>query len=75
MRTSKPGKAVYLEIGVWYNEEHDRIHVTAKDVKGFHTTVNANPSSKRGHPNLYRKLAVCLREAGVPAPAFDEPIR
>ena len=68
MRKSKPGKSVYLDVGVWYDEEQGHIHITAKDVHGFHTTVNSNPSSKRGHPNLFDKLAQCLRESGAPAP-------
>ena len=69
MRRSKPGKTVYLEIGVWYNEDQESIHITAKGVDGFHTTVNRNPESKRGHPNLFDKLAKCLRDSDAPAPA------
>jgi hypothetical protein len=72
MDVSKPGKTVYLEVGIWYNEDQDNIHITAKDFGGFHSTVNGNPASVRGHPNLFNKLAACLREAGVPAP---QPVR
>ena len=67
MATTKPGKTVYLEIGVWYDEKRGDIHIADKD-RGFITTVNANPASDRGHRNLFNKLAKCLRKAGVPAP-------
>ena len=68
-QSSKPGKSVYLEMGIWYDEDQDHIHMTAKGVPGFHTTVNANAESKRGHPNMFGKLAKVLRDAGAPAPA------
>lgn len=70
VRKSKNGKTIYLQVGVWYNEDHDRIHIAA--TKEFITTVNANPKSKRGHPNLFKKLARSLREHGVPAPEINE---
>ena len=69
MRTSKPGKSVYLDVGTWYDENQDAIHMTAKGVKNFHTTVRQDPGSKRGHPNLFEKLAQCLRDSNAPAPA------
>ena len=68
MQTSEPGKTVYLDLSVWYDEERGSIHLAARNVEGFHTTVNNDPGSKRGHPNLFRKLAKCLRDAGVPHP-------
>jgi hypothetical protein len=71
MRTSKPGNSVYLDVGIWYDDEQGHIHMTARNVEGFHTTVNADPASKRGHPNLFGKLARCLREAGAPAPSVE----
>jgi len=68
MKTSASGNTVYLETTIWYNAEQDNIHITAKNVTGFHTTVNGKLDSKRGHPNLYMKLAKCLRDAGAPHP-------
>ena len=68
MRTSEPGNSVYLDVGIWYDKETKSIHMTAKGVHGFHTTVRQNADSKRGHPNLFSKLAACLREVGAPAP-------
>ena len=77
IRKSKRGeKTVYLDgVGVWWNKEHNRIHVTVKDVKGFHTTVNCNENSKRGHLNLFYKLARCLRDAGAPHPPIPDEER
>ena len=57
--------SVDLEIRIWYDEGQGSIHIAGS---GLHSHVNANPDSKRGHPNLFRKLAQCLREAGKPAP-------
>ena len=69
MRISEPGNSVYLGVGIWYDERQGHIHITAKGVPGFHTTVAPDPRSKRGHPNLFEKLAKCLRDSGAPAPA------
>ncbi|MCY3627940.1 MAG: hypothetical protein F4223_00795 [Rhodobacteraceae bacterium] len=74
VRKAKNGKTIYFQISAWYNEENDRIHITSgskKGAKGFITTVNADPKSKRGHPNLFKKLAKFLREHDVPAPDID----
>jgi hypothetical protein len=72
VQASEPGNSVYLQIGVWYDQERGDIHVTARGVRGFHTTVRSDPKSKRGHPNLFDKLARCLRDAGAPHPKIDE---
>ncbi|WP_156526867.1 hypothetical protein [Bradyrhizobium sp.] len=70
--TSKPGKSVYMEVGVWWDPDQGHIHVTAKNVLGFHTTVSPDASSKRGHPNLFMKLAKVLRDNGAPHPEIKE---
>jgi hypothetical protein len=56
------------------DEEQGHIHLTARNVKGFHTTVTSDPASKRGHPNLFNKLAKCLRDAGAPHPKIVEEV-
>ena len=66
MRTSKSGKTVYLDIQIWFDEEQNNIHIAGKGIT--QTTVKVDRKSKRGHPNLFKKLAKCLREAGAPAP-------
>ena len=70
-RSEKGGNTVYLNVGAWYDANTGHIHLTLPRSGWFHTTVNGDESSKRGHPNLYRKLARVLREAGVPAPAVS----
>lgn len=55
-------------MSVWYNEETGHIHLAVPASEGFITTVNGEAASKRGHPNLFRKLALALREQGRPAP-------
>ena len=72
MHKSEPGNSIYLEIGVWYDEAKESIHIASNDVVDFHTTVRADAKLKRGHPNLFRKLAKILRDNGAPAPQ-DEP--
>jgi len=69
---SGPGKSVYMEVGIWWDAEQGHIHLTAKNVPGFHTTVSADPDSKRGHPNLFAKLAKVLRDNRAPHPSVSE---
>ena len=69
---SGPGRSVYMEVGIWWDAEQGHIHLTAKNVPGFHTTVSLDPHSKRGHPNLFAKLAKVLRDNGAPHPAIPE---
>lgn len=71
-KTERGGKAVYLNIGAWYDEKTGHIHLTLPHSKWFHTTVNADEGSVRCHKNLYGKLAKALNEAGVPAPVVAE---
>ena len=55
-------------IGVWFDAKRNCIKIQSDDA-GFITTVRADPSLKRGHPNLFRKLAKILRDNGAPAPS------
>lgn len=61
------GKSVRFDVNIWWNESSGHIHVAAKD--GFISTVSNDPDSKRYHPNLFRKMAVALKDAGAPAPS------
>ncbi|MCE8441232.1 hypothetical protein [Rhodovulum sulfidophilum] len=73
MRRSENGKTAYLEnVSVWFNEDQDHIHIAVSDLEYFHTTVNSDAASKRGHPNLFLKLSKALRDAGVPHPPIPE---
>lgn len=71
-RSERGGKTAYLNMGVWYDPATGHIHMTLPNSGWFHTTVNDDPISKRGHPNLYKKLARALKEAGAPGPNLDD---
>lgn len=71
-RSERGGNTAYLEVGVWYNAETGHIHMTLPNSKWFHTTVNNDVASKRGHPNLFAKLARALKEAGAPGPVVPD---
>jgi hypothetical protein len=60
-------KSINLELRVWYDEKSRYIKLAGKGLTA--STVSNDPTSKRYHPNLFRKLAAALREAGMPAPA------
>lgn len=62
-------KTVRFDVGIWFNADSGHIHMAAKDA--FISTVSNDPASKRYHPNLYRKMAKALRDAGAPAPQED----
>ncbi len=61
-----PPKTMRLDVGIWFNVETRHIHLAAAG--RFISTVSPDPASKRYHPNLYRKLATCLQDAGLPHP-------
>lgn len=73
-KSEKGGNTAYLNIGAWFDAETGHIHLTLPHSRWFHTTVCRDESSKRGHPNLFGKLARALNEAGVPAPgaSYDD---
>ena len=61
------GKTIKLELSVWYDDKSRHIKLAGNGLTT--STASNDPESKRYHPNLYRKLAKCLRDSGVPAPA------
>jgi hypothetical protein len=71
-KSEKGGNTAYLNIGAWYDAKTGHIHLTLPHSGWFHTTVTDEAASKRGHRNLYAKLARALKEAGVPAPDVAE---
>lgn len=71
-KSDKGGNTAYLNVGAWYNKETGHIHLTLPNSGWFHTTVTDDAASKRGHPNLYGKLARALAAAGVPGPQIAE---
>lgn len=62
-------KSITLQLRIWYDPRSRHIKLAGEGLTA--STVSNDQASKRYHPNLYRKLAKCLRESGVPAP--EEP--
>lgn len=53
------GKSVAVEVRIWMKREG---HIAIASTKeNFISTVSNDPTSKRYHPNLYKKLARVLR--------------
>lgn len=71
-KSEKGRQTAYLRIGAWYDPKQDSIHLTLPRSGWFHTTVRRDPTSKRGHPNLFEKLARAMQIAGVPAPVIGK---
>jgi hypothetical protein len=71
-KSGRGGNTAYLNIGAFYNKETGHIHLTLPHSGWFHTTVTNDPKSKRGHANLFGKLARALKAAGVPGPEVVE---
>jgi len=60
--TERSGKTGQVTIGLWFDEQAGDIHLSIPG-HGL-STVNAEPSSKRGNPHLFNKLAMVLQEQG-----------
>jgi hypothetical protein len=59
-------KSITLELRAWFDPVSRHIKLAGSGLTA--STVSKDPASRRYHSNLYRKLARCLRGAGVPAP-------
>lgn len=59
-------KTAKLSAGIWFNETTRHIHIAVAG--SFISTVSGDPKSRRYHPNLYRKMAQHLKDAGLPYP-------
>ena len=68
--TERSGKTARLSIGLWFDEDAGDIHLSIPD-HGL-SMVNSAPSSKRGHPHLFNKLAKVLRDNDKPHPLIIE---
>ena len=64
---------ITLQLDVWYDPSSQHINLAGKGLTA--STVSNDPHSRRYHPNLYRKLSACLREAGLPHPPHSEPLQ
>jgi hypothetical protein len=54
------GQTVYIDTGIWHDKKTGEIHISGPKEKGFHSTISNDKSSKRYHPNLYKKLREIL---------------
>ena len=68
MQAGQPVDTVYLNVGIWYDEQQGRIHLVTEGITGFHATISDDPSRRHGHPSLFRDLALCLAVHGAAAP-------
>ena len=68
LRPTKKAKTVTFEVSIWWNPEDQAIHFASKEAGKFILTVKRDPTSKRGHPKLFRELAKVLKAGGAPAP-------
>jgi hypothetical protein len=68
--SERSGKTGQVTIGLWFDEQAGDIHLSIPG-HGL-STVNAEPSSKRGNPHLFNKLAKVLRDQGKPHPEIVE---
>ena len=59
-------RSINLSLRVWYDDNSRHIKLAGPALTA--STVSNDPASKRYHPNLCRKLAKALRDAGAPAP-------
>lgn len=62
-------KSVKLEVRVWWDARQRMIKIAGPGLTA--STVSNDPGSKRYHPNLFKKLAKVLADAGLPGPAGD----
>ncbi|MGF9964583.1 hypothetical protein [Bacillus rhizoplanae] len=61
MKTEAEKKTISVPLNIRLNESNANIHM---NVGGKLTSVNNDPTSKRGNPSLYGLLEEHLRQAG-----------
>ena len=67
------GGAVYLDnVSIWWKEDRECIGIRVGGENASISSVDADKESKRGNPNLFYKLARCLKAAGSPQPPIPD---
>lgn len=61
MKAEAEKKTITVPLNIWLNESNGSIHM---NVNGKLTSVNNDPTSKRGNPSLFGILEAELRAAG-----------
>jgi hypothetical protein len=59
-------KSLELTVRIWWDAKSRYIKIAGAGLTA--STVSNDPSSKRYHPNLFKKLGSALKEAGLPSP-------
>lgn len=67
MEVGEDGRSVNLNVKVWY-ESDGSIRLTSQVDPSLRVIIKNDPERPLGHPTLFKRLAMYLRESGVPAP-------
>jgi len=67
-------KIAKMEISLWFNAEDNSIRISAPKFPKFFppVMVSSDPKSNHGHPTLFKRLAKCMAQIGVPAPVIED---
>ena len=68
MQVGEDGRSVSLSINFWL-ESDGSIRLTSETEPSLRVIIKDDPWRPLGHPTLFKRLAQCLRDMGVPAPA------
>lgn len=68
MEVGEDGRSVNLNVRCWF-EVDGSIRLTSENDPSLRVIIKNDPERPLGHPALFKRLAQCLRDKGVPAPA------
>jgi hypothetical protein len=67
MQVAEDGRSVKLNVKIWL-ESDGSIRLASEAEPALRVIIKNDPDRPLGHPSLFKRLAQCLRSAGVPAP-------
>lgn len=67
MQVGEDGRSVSLNVKFWL-ESDGSIRMTSDAEPSLRVIIKNDPERPLGHPTLFKRLAQCLRNMGVPAP-------
>jgi hypothetical protein len=67
MHVAEDGRSVSLNVKFWL-EDDGSIRMTSDAEPSLRVISKNDPERPLGHPTLFKRLAQCLRNMGVPAP-------
>jgi hypothetical protein len=67
MPVGEDGRSVSLNVKFWF-ESDGSIRLTSDAEPSLRIIIKNDPERPLGHPTLFKRLAQCLRNMGVPAP-------